>query len=171
MSNEKGNSGDRNSGDCNSGHYNSGHYNSGYYNSGDCNSGFFCTEDAPVSFFDSPYSGSREDAGMLIPSIELPVCCEWIPESEMTEKEKLDFPNFATIGGYLKSNPLPLIESFPLAWENLSDEEKTKWTSLPNFDAEKFLKITGVDVRDSIAVAESPKQITLDGVKYNLIPV
>jgi len=164
------NSGDCNSGDCNSGDCNSGDYNSGDYNSGNYNIGFFCTEDAPVAFFDVPYNGTREEAEEMIPSIELPVCCEWIPESEMTEKERADNPNYKTIGGYLKSNPLPMTESFPLAWSKLSDVEKAKWTSLPNFDAEKFLKVTGVDVRDSVAAAEPPKQITLDGVTYNLTP-
>ena len=169
------NSGDSNSGNCNSGcrnsgNCNSGYYNSGDYNSGDYNSGFFCTENAPVSFFDAPYGGSREDAEKLIPSIDLPVCCVWIPEAKMTEKEKAEYPNHKTIGGYLKSNPLPLTESFPLAWANMSEGERLRWKSLPNFDAEKFLKITGVDVRVTTITQKKPKQIILDGITYNLIP-
>ena len=167
------NSGYRNSGHYNSGHCNSGNYNSGFYNSGHYNSGFFCVNDAPVTFFDHSWSGSREEAMELIPDIDLPVCCEWIASSEMSDEEKSSFPNHVTIGGYLKSNPMPLTDSFPIAWSKLTDDEKSQWTSLPNFDAEKFLKITGVDVRQAVVVETSPQyeKATIMGQDYWLVPV
>jgi hypothetical protein len=141
------NSGDCNSGDRNSGNFNSGDRNSGNFNSGDCNSGFFCTETQKPMFFDKKTDLSWEKALKLIPEFNLPVCCEWVRTEDMTEQEKQQYPSHATTGGYLKSNPMPLKESFPIAWAKLSVDEKKKWLCLPNFDADKFLQITGVDVR------------------------
>ena len=168
------NSGTYNSGNYNSGNCNSGDYNSGNYNSGNYNSGYFCTSDPPVTFFDERWSGSHAEAVSLIPYLDIPVCCEWVPTESMTESEKSENPNYATIGGYLKSNPLPLIEAFPKAWEAASEETKQGFLSLPNFDAEKFLQITGVDVREvdseECEVVEV-NEITLNGQRYLLVPV
>jgi hypothetical protein len=88
-----------------------------------------------------------EQAIELIPYVELTVGAVFVLSYEMTDNEKLAHPEHATIGGYLKNYNLKLQEAFPLAWQKMSDEKKAKWLSLPNFDAEKFLKCTGVDVR------------------------
>ena len=156
------NSGNRNSGDCNSGHYNSGHYNSGdcnsgnrnsgHYNSGDCNSGhynsgFFCTESPTPIFFDKPTTLTWEEARVIVPYIYLPNPTEWIPLADMTDQENSDYPNATHIGGYLKVVNVSLFDVFPKIWKGLDATERERWTSLPNFDADKFLKITGVDVR------------------------
>ena len=95
--------------------------------------------------------------------MSLPVGVEWVPQSDMTEAEKSDHPQHKHIGGYLRKHELPYTESFPLAWSKMDDDERKRWTSLPNFDADKFLQITGVDVR-------IPKQrtITIDGTDVAL---
>ena len=169
------NSGYLNSGDRNSGNLNSGNLNSGDLNSGTRNSGYLCTETPSPIFFDKPWNGTWEEADSLVPWIDLPVGCEFIATSSMTEEEKTANPNHATIGGYLKVLCKTVQEAFPIAWAKLDDEEKQRWLDLPNFDAEKFLKCTGVDVRlekkaEPQAEVVQPKQIVIDGVTYNLVP-
>jgi hypothetical protein len=66
---------------------------------------------------------------------------------DMSNNEKKTFPNYKTLGGYLKSESIPINHAFPIAFNKLSREGKMRWVKLPNFDADKFLKITGVDVR------------------------
>ena len=156
------NSGYRNSGYRNSGDSNSGNWNSGKWNSGNWNSGNFCTGTPSPTFFDKPTSLTWEDANKIVPTIDLPCCCEWIPVAKMTDEEKASFPFYTTIGGFLRSSPIPIRESFPIAWAKLSDDEKKKWLALPNFDADKFFKITGVDVREP----ESPNELVVNGVRY-----
>jgi hypothetical protein len=65
----------------------------------------------------------------------------------MTDAEKVANPNHATIGGYLRPSGLTIQEAFPLAWAKMDQETRQMFLDLPNFDAEKFLKCTGVDVR------------------------
>ena len=151
------NSGNRNSGDWNSGYKNtgykntgnsnSGNRNSGNYNSGDWNSGHFCTETPPVRFFDHDWDGSWGDALALIPIIDLPVGCEWIPAAEMSLKEKKSNPNYSAMGGYLKAHSLRVQEAFPKAWAKMDATTRQRFIDLPHFDAEKFFACTGVDVR------------------------
>ena len=162
-----GNSGNRNSGNGNSGHYNSGNCNSGDYNSGNRNSGFFCTETPNPRFFDKESSLTWGEID--IPYVELPTCCTWIPSENMSETEKQEFPNHETLGGYLRSSPMPLTVSFPIGWAKLSPGDQQKFLNLPNFDADKFLQITGVDVRNQEEKPENPPQeMVINGVKYVL---
>jgi len=156
------NSGSCNSGGCNSGNFNSGNRNSGNRNSGSCNSGscnsgnfnsgFFCTETPPVMFFDRPSSLTHAQALNVIPFIDLPIGTTWVESDAMTADEKSSNPQHTTIGGFLRAHNLPIRQAFPQAWAKLSNEERAKWLSLPNFDAEKFLAITGVDVRKTAKV-------------------
>ena len=151
------NTGFRNTGHRNTGYRNTGHYNTGSYNTGNRNAGFFCTETPKPTFFDIPVDMSWDDAFNLIPDIDIPSPCVFIQEEDMTEEEKAKFPEHKTTGGYLKEQIKPLTETFPEAWKKLNEEEKQKWLNLPNFNAEKFLKITGVDVR------EKEKKSVVDG--------
>jgi len=164
------NTGDRNTGHRNTGHYNTGHYNTGHYNTGDrnaghyntghyntgdCNTshrntGYFCTETPAPTFFDRPTSLTWDQATGIyeaLPLNDLPIGAEWVASSEMTDQEKAEFPTHATVGGFLRKHTLPINESFPIAWAKWSEEQRSLFTSLPNFDAEKFLKWSGVDVR------------------------
>jgi hypothetical protein len=141
------NTGYQNTGDWNTGDHNTGDQNTGDWNTGDQNAGFFCTETPSLSFFDKPTNLTWEQAIELIPYVELSIGAVFIHSDAMTDKEKLAHPEHEVIGGYLKNYNLKLQEAFPLAWKKMSDEEKAKWLALPNFNAEKFLKCTGVDVR------------------------
>ena len=166
----KGNSGDCNSGDCNSGNRNSGNRNSGDWNSGDCNSGdcnsgnrnsgdwnktnyatgCFNTEETTIMIFNKPsdmklcdwrgcnarYILSRMPFDNLV----------WVDFSGMTDAEKEQNPNAETTGGYLKGKRVTQ-EQKQKWYDALSEDDKNEIKSLPNFDADIFEEITGIDVR------------------------
>ena len=62
----------------------------------------------------------------------------------MTDKEKEKYPTFDTTGGYLKV--LDESETAQIWWDGLSEKNKETIKSIPNFDAEKFEKCTGIKV-------------------------
>jgi hypothetical protein len=146
------NSGNWNSGNWNSGNRNSGNWNSGYRNSGDSNSGYrnsgaFCTDNDPVMIlFNKPTKMTvREwestEACNLMYNIEPNI---WVPENMMSKEEKEANPKWETTGGYLKA--IPMHEAWANFWHNLTDKNKKVFTSLPNFDADLFKEITGIEV-------------------------
>ena len=162
-----GNSGDRNSGHWNSGDLNSGHRNSGNWNSGDRNSGHwnsgnwnsgcgnkcngsngvFCTEeDVDIKIFNKPSGMSLRD---FYRSEYYKALCsapfilnDWI---EYTDKEKAEDEDKALIGGYLKTYTME--EAWANWWEEMTDANKEIIKSIPNFDAEIFKEITGIEVK------------------------
>ena len=126
---------------------NSGIFNSGYYNSGNFNAGFFCTETPKPTFFDKP--------------CDLP----WVEVYKRVPYLPLDLQGKT------------YHEAFREAWANANDATRQRFLDLPNFDAEKFLAITGVDVREKTAdvvgiaysldgVADLPDHVTVNGVRY-----
>jgi hypothetical protein len=136
------NSGNWNSGDWNSGNWNSGDRNSGNWNSGNRNSGFFNTDEPNIRMF-------NKDTGMKRDDVSLPYWIffdpnAWVDESEMTDKEKIDNPTYKTTGGYLKE--VDYKEAWAKAWEGTTKEERKQLFDLPNFDAEIFKEISGIDV-------------------------
>jgi hypothetical protein len=150
------NTGHWNTGNLNTGDWNTGNLNTGNWNTGGRNTGFFCTQTPQPTFFDKPWDGTWEQAYALIPYFELPVGAIWTPIEQMTEQEKAENPNHATIGGYLRASTLTIQQAFPLAWAKMNKATQQRFLGLPNFDAEKFLACTGVDVR-------KPATITIDG--------
>ena len=149
------NSGDRNSGYRNSGDYNSGDYNSGDYNSGDWNktnhdSGCFNTEETTIRMFNKQSDMTYLDwvncrAYFIL--IDMPTAdLRWVFFSEMTDAEKEKNPNAETTGGYLKRERVTQ-EQKQKWYDALSDDDKNEIKSLPNFDANIFEEITGIDVR------------------------
>ena len=157
------NTGDRNTGDRNTGHWNTGNRNVGNYNTGnrnvgnrntgdwnvtDASSGCFCTKAQDILIFDKPSNWTVEywwnsDARYLLNKIPKNVV-EWIYESDMTDEEKEKNPTYKTTGGYLKV--FDESESAQIWWDGLSNKNKEIIKSIPNFDAEKFEKCTGIKV-------------------------
>ena len=142
------NSGNYNSGDCNSGNYNSGNWNSGDWNKTSFSSGVFCTEQPKLIMFNKPteitfaeWKNSR--ACRLLNRIDLRPT-EFIWPSNMTDEEKAAHPEWETTEGYLKK--LDTSECCHDWWMNLSMEEKCVIQNMPNFDAEIFKEITGIQV-------------------------
>ncbi len=147
------NSGNRNSGNCNSGDCNSGNRNSGDWNSGDWNKssnavGCFNTLNQKLMFFDKPTDMTFEqwrssDAYWLMNKIDFtPVV--WVWSDDMTDKEKSDYPEHETCGGYFKIRDNS--DCCKEWWKKLTKSEKKIIKSIPNFDAEKFCEITGIEV-------------------------
>ena len=139
------NSGNRNSGYYNSGNYNSGNWNSGYYNSGDCNSGHFNTDEPNVRMFNKDTNLKRSDLG--IPYIDLKLT-EWNSKTNslITRTYK---------------------EAWELAWKEMTEEIKDKFLNLPNFDADIFEEITGIEVGKK-EVKDDKVDIEIDGVKVRI---
>ena len=152
------NSGNRNSGNSNSGNCNSGSWNSGNRNSGDCNSGdwnkasnvvgCFNTENQKLRFFDKETDMTFEqwrnsEACWLMNRIDFRPA-DWIWSNEMSDAEKAEHPEHETTGGYLKIRDNT--DCCKEWWNGLNQREKQVIMSIPNFDADKFFKITGVKV-------------------------
>jgi len=70
--------------------------------------------------------------------------CEWISASLMTEDEKKRHPDFETTGGYLREYTYK--QAWANFWAETSEENRKKFLNLPNFDADTFRAITGIDV-------------------------
>ena len=141
------NSGDCNSGDWNSGGHNSGNCNSGSWNSGDWNSGFFNSTTPNVCAFNKPTGLTYEEFYKIKGVHVLELYYEnnlWVVSENMTEEEKKDHPEHETTGGYLKT--VDFKTACKMMWNRLNDEDKQAVKEIPNFDAEVFKEITGIDV-------------------------
>ena len=141
------NSGNWNSGNWNSGNRNSGNWNSGDRNSGDWNSGFFSTITPKFTLFEQPtdltYDEIQNIKGIRILNWNYENNW-WIYSVNMSEEEKKAHPEHETLGGYLKT--VPFKDACALMWSNLTDEEKAEVQKIPNFDADIFKRITGIEV-------------------------
>ena len=153
------NSRDYNSGNWNSGSYNSGSYNSGDWNLGDKNSGdwnitsysngCFNTETPNIFIFDKLSDLTYIDwmsSGVKHLLNHIPTdALIWVYKSHMTDEEKENNPTYKTEGGYLKL--IKATNKDRQEWYDcLSNEEKRLILDMPNFDRDKFKKITGIDV-------------------------
>ena len=152
------NTGDNNTGNWNTGDNNTGNWNTGNWNTGDCNTGdwnlasncagCFNTISQPIMFFDNPANITFQQwrnskACLLLRKIEFRPT-EWIRSNNMSDVEKERHPEHETTGGYLKIRDNS--ECYLEWWEGLTDSEKEIIKSIPNFDSEKFYKITGIKV-------------------------
>ena len=148
------NTGYRNTGDCNIGNCNTGDWNTGDFNTGDFNTadnatGCFCTEKQTIMFFDKPSTWTLEDwrcsdaYHALRNNIDL---TEWVTSENMTGIEKIKHPESEAAGGYLRERDFKL--ACREGWVEMTDEKKQAVKNLPNFDAEKFEQITGINVNE-----------------------
>ena len=144
------NSGSYNSGNCNSGSYNSGHHNSGAWNCGSHSSGIFNTDKKPkIRIFDKESNWTLEDWYESRAYTIMRNCPHSVTyfrdEFNMSNEEKAEHPEYTTIGGYLKK-AIATKEDKQKWWDNLPEEDKQAVYDLPNFDADKFEKCTGIKV-------------------------
>ena len=139
------NAGSNNTGDRNAGSNNTGYFNTGNWNACNRESGFFNTaqsktirvfnKDCDIEVWDD-----HEKPKFLYFDLT-----QWIPTSRMSDQEKEDFDTHETTDGYLKQYEYK--EAFQKSYNNASDEDKALLLTLPNFDADVFFEISGVDVR------------------------
>ena len=152
------NTGDWNTGDCNTGNRNTGDWNTGDWNTGNCNTGdwnkssfntgCFNTEESTIMLFNKPSEWTyrdwlNSDARYLLMDIPKDVV-EWVYENYMTEDEKKAHPSYKTTGGYLKI--LDESECAQIWWDGLSEADRNKIKSIPNFDIEIFEQCTGIKI-------------------------
>ena len=149
------NTGNRNTGDWNTGDWNTGNRNTGNLNTGDWNStdrstGVFNTKEATILMFNKPsdwtYSDWRNsDARRYLSDIPTEYTdTEFVADYEMTDEEMKAHPEYATIGGYLKT--VHHEADVQTWWNTLEGYKKDTIKALPNFDAEIFKEITGITV-------------------------
>lgn len=158
------NSGYWNSGDRNSGNWNSGNLNSGYGNSTDRESGIFCSELGKVRMFNKPTDLTWDKIDH--PSFNEFYLNKWIDESEMTEEEKKDHPQFSVRKGYLKTYEWK--EAWSNFWKDTSEKNRQKFLNLPNFDPKVFEEITGIKVGEQ-SLSGKEVIVTLDGKTYTAV--
>ena len=144
------NTGNYNTGDCNTGSCNTGNWNTGDWNATDYSTGLFNTKQKTIDIFDKPSNWTLEDwlnsyvRKILNWNFELIV---WIYEENMSNEEKKQHPEYKNTGGYLKV--FNFKEACKNMWNRLTDYEKhIVITELPNFDADKFEQITGINVEE-----------------------
>ena len=127
---------------------NTGDRNTGNWNTGNRNTGFFSTITPKVTLFEKPVDMTCGDV-CEIPGIQILNWNYennwWIYSQNMTEEEKTAHPEHETLGGYLKS--IPFKDACALMWGNLTKEEKEMVKAIPNFDADIFYRITGIEVK------------------------
>ena len=126
---------------------NSGNRNSGNWNSTNFSTGFFNSEQQPIYMFNQPTNMQRNDicdlAGIQILNWNYEDSW-WIYSENMSAEEKAAHPEHETIGGYLKT--VDFKTACKMMWDNLDDENKEAVKAIPNFDADVFEEITGIDV-------------------------
>lgn len=139
------NSGDWNSGRCNSGSHNSGNWNSGDWNSGNYNSGFFCTNSPKLRLFNKETDFTMEEfiktewyAVLTSGKFNL---TKW---RAYTDEEKAQDERKRFIDGELIT--IPYKEACANWWASLSEKDKAIIKTIPNFDANIFAEITGIDI-------------------------
>ena len=147
------NTGNRNTGNWNTGNRNTGNWNTGNRNTGDWNkssfnTGCFNTEESTIMLFNKPSEWTyrdwlNSDARYLLMDIPKDVV-EWVYENYMTEDEKKAHPSYKTTGGYLKI--LDESECAQIWWDGLSEADRNKIKSIPNFDIEIFEQCTGIKI-------------------------
>ena len=147
------NSGDFNSGNFNSGNFNSGNWNSGNWNSGNWNNGFFCTNSPKIRLFNKETNFTMEEF-METKWYEVLTSGEFnlTKWRNYTDEEKAQDERKRLIGGELIT--IPYKEACANWWASLSDKDKAIIKTIPNFDANIFAEITGIDVTNDLKGGE-----------------
>jgi hypothetical protein len=160
------NTGNWNTGSWNTGGWNTGDGNTGDWNTGDQNTGCFNTITPEGGYFFNKWLTFEEWRKADKPDwIYKPNPTTWVEESQMSEEEKAANPSFSTCGGYLRKNDMR--EEWRKAYESATEEEIQMVRDLPNFDADVFEAITGLNLRVNTDSCEG-KIVEIDGKKYKL---
>jgi len=154
------NSGNQNSGYRNSGDWNSGNWNSGYRNSGDLNSGNWNSGNWNSGNWNSGCLNTITPDELLIfnklckrdewdkaykPRFMFFDVTYWVNKSYMSDADKIADPHFHIRGGQLRCRGYK--EAWKHAWDNADPVDRLRIKELPNFDADVFFEISGIDLR------------------------
>ena len=150
--------GDRSTGHGSTGDWSTGDWSTGFWSISSYSTGHFSTEDySGYGCFDKPCTKKQWDISIK-PAFLCFYLTEWVRDTEMSDQEKQDNPTYKVTGGYLKVHDYK--EAFKASWDRADKEDRGKIFNLPNFDADKFLEISGIDVRVS-----TEKQSIMDEVQ------
>jgi len=170
MTYDKINTGNKNTGNCNTGNRNTGNWNTGNrntgnFNAGDWNTGHFNT-DTPESIrvFGKDCQREAWDNASKPYWIYKISPTTWVPETEMTDQEKVENPTFNSCQGYLRVNDWK--DEWRKEYNNATPEDIALTRTLPNFDAAIFKEITSIDL--DAPVSKNPAEIVIDGATYVL---
>lgn len=127
---------------------NTGDWNTGDRNKSSFNTGCFNTEESTIMLFNKPSEWRyrdwlNSDARYLLMDIPKNVV-EWVYEEDMTDEEKVAYPTYKTTSGYLKI--LDESECAQIWWDGLSEADRNKIKSIPNFDIEIFEQCTCIKI-------------------------
>ena len=149
------NAGSWNTGIWNTGSWNTGSWNTGNRNAGGCNTGSWNTGNRNTGYFNTKTPKTIKVFGKKCLRVDWenankPNCLyfsltEWIYESAMSDVEKQENPSYSHTGGYLKA--FDYKDAFTKSVTEASKEDRDLIRALPNFNADIFLEISGVDLR------------------------
>ena len=142
------NTGNCNTGNRNTGNWNTGNWNTGNWNTGNRNTGYFSTITPKIDLFEKPTNLTIEEVDDIKGIQILNWNYEnnwWIYSENMSKEEKAAHPGHEAMGGYLKS--VPFKEACALMWDKLTEGEKRAVKEIPNFDADIFYRITGIQTQ------------------------
>lgn len=130
------------------GNRNSGNRNSGDWNATSFSGGCFNTEQPKIYMFNKPSNWTLQNwydsrARYLLNQID-DCTLEYVWLDNMTNEEKAEHPEAKTTGGYLKE--CTTADNARKWWAGLDAADRNEILSLPNFNAEIFKKITGIDI-------------------------
>jgi hypothetical protein len=163
--------GHRSTGDCSTGNYSTGDYSTGNCSTGDRSTGGRSTGSWSISKYSTGHFSTIDYSGFgafnkpctveewskaIMPNFLYFNLTEWISEGDMTEEEKELNPTYKTTGSYLKAYKYE--EAFQRAFDKASKEEIEQLKNLPNFDADVFKEISGIDI-----TKHDKKSIILEG--------
>ena len=133
----------------NTGDKNTGNQNTGNWNTGDWNTGNFNTiTPVDILVFNRPIPRQTWDQAAKPSFIFNLVTTWWVDESEMTDEEKAADPESVNRGGQLRIRTSK--DAWRKAWNETTDADRRLVLSLPNFDPDVFLAISGIDVRTEL---------------------
>ena len=157
--------GDHSTGDWSTGNYSTGDHSTGDWSITDRDTGHFNTiNPTEINVFNKPCSIEVWDNADK-PDFLYFNLTEWVCDTNMTDQEKEDNPTYKTTGGYLKVYDYK--EAFQKSYNKASQEDKDLLFKLPNFDAEVFKEISGIDVTAEVNSCAG-KVVEIDGKKYRL---
>ncbi len=79
----------------------------------------------------------------------------------MTDQEKESNPTYKTTGGYLRSKEYQ--EAWREAWDKADLDDRKECLTLPNWDNEIFLEISGINVEKELGQKDT---IEIGGQQY-----
>jgi len=129
----------------NTGNSNKGNGNTGDWNTVNKETGFFNTvQSETVRVFNKDVSVDDWNNSTK-PDLLYFHLTEWVDYDDMTGADKEENPTHETTGGYLRKYDYK--EAFQKSYNEASTEDKELLLNLPNFDADVFFEISGIDVR------------------------